>query len=97
VGPHGFTVDLKALGAARDKVGGLADQLTGPPRDVPSAEVLGHARLTDAVNEFATREKRCMAQLASEAGSIRHGLAETIKTYRQVDEEAAGRFGGIAS
>jgi hypothetical protein len=97
VGPHGFTVDLHALGAVRDKVGRLADHLTGPPRDVPDAEAFGHARMTKAVDEFATRETRSMAQLAGEAVSIRRRLGETIKTYRQADDNAAGRFGEIAS
>jgi hypothetical protein len=83
VNPDGFTVDLDELGTARDRVGRLAEELTGPPRDVPSAEVFGHGQLAEAVNEFAAREKRGLARLASETESIRKGLAETIKTYQK--------------
>ena len=95
--PHGFSVDLGALGAVSDRIGRLAEELTGLPRDVPKAEVFGHGRLAEAASEFATREKRGLARLASEAESIRQGLAETIKTYQKVDEDGAGRFGDIAS
>jgi hypothetical protein len=92
----GFTVDLGALDAARDRVGWLTEELTRPPREVPNDEVFGHGRLAEAVNEFAAREKHGLAWLAGEAESIRHGLAETIKTYRKVDEDGASRFGSIA-
>lgn len=97
MGPHGFTVDLDALGAARDRVGRLAEQLAGPPRDIPETDVFGHVRLAEAVNEFADRERRGVAQLAGEARSIRHRLAETIKTYQKADRDGAGRFGSGAS
>jgi hypothetical protein len=92
----GFTVDLGALAAARDRVGRLAVELTGPTRDVPSAEAFGHGRLAEAVTEFATREKRSMASLNGEVESTRHRLVETIKVYRDTDEDVARQFGGIA-
>jgi hypothetical protein len=92
VGADGFAVDLGALGVARDGVGRLADELTGPPRDVPGDEVFGHSGLARAVGEFTPRERRGVAWLAAEAESIRHGLAETIRTYRRTDETAARRF-----
>ena len=92
MGADGFTVDLGALGAARDRIGRLADELTAPPRDVPSGEVFGHSRLAEAVGTFTPQEKRGVAWLAAEAESIRHGLAETVKVYRQADEAAARRF-----
>jgi hypothetical protein len=97
VGPHGFSVDLGALGAVRDRVGRVAEELTGMPRDVPSAEAFGHDRLAKAVDEFADHEKRGLARLAGEADSIRERLAETIKVYRKVDEDGAGRFGAVVS
>lgn len=92
----GFEVNLDALSAARDQVGRLAAELTRPPRDVPSAEVFGHDRLAQAVNEFATREKSGRTRLRGEAESFRRRLAATVKTYRDTDEDCAGRFGGIA-
>jgi hypothetical protein len=91
----GFTVDHEALGAARDRIGRLAEELAVPPRDVPSADVIGHDRLNEAVNEFADREKRGLALLAGEAEAVRHELAETIKAYRRADEDGAGLFKGI--
>jgi hypothetical protein len=97
VSSDGFAVDLDALGTARDRVSRLTEELTGPPREVPSAEAFGHSRLAEAVNEFADQERHGLSRLVGEAESIRHGLAETIKTYQQVDEEGAGRFGGISS
>lgn len=90
----GFTVNLVALGAARDRVGRLAAELTGPPRDTPDTEVFGHGRLAEAVNQFAVREKRSLAELTGETESIRRGLTETIKTYRDTDQDGASRFGG---
>jgi len=96
VSSDGFTVDLDALGAARDRVGRLAADLTEPPPAVPGVEVFGHGRLTEAAEEFAAREKHGRERLAGEAESIRRGLAETIETYRQADEDGAGRFGRIA-
>jgi hypothetical protein len=96
VSSDGFEVNLDALSAARDRVGRLAAELTGPPRDVPSAEVFGHGRLAEAVNEFAAREKRGLTRLTEETESIRHGLAKTIQNYRDTDGGVAGRFGGIA-
>jgi len=95
VSSDGFTVDHEALGAARDRIGRLAEELTVPPRDVPSAEVIGHDRLNQAVNEFAVRERRGLALLAGEAEAVRDGLAETIKAYRRTDEDGAGLFKGI--
>ena len=92
----GFEVDLGALTAARDRIGRLAEELTEPPRDVPSAEVFGHDRLAEAVNEFAAREKHGLARLTGEAESYRHGLAETIKNYRDAEEHSTSRFRGIA-
>jgi hypothetical protein len=89
----GFEVDLDELGAARDKVGRLAAELTGPPREVPGAEAFGHERLAKAVNEFAAREQRGLTRLAGEAKSFHHGLSETIRTYRDTDEDSADRFG----
>lgn len=89
----GFEVNLDALSAARDQVGRFAANLTGPPREVPSTDVFGHDRLTKAVNEFAAREKHGRARLAGDAESFRHGLAETIRTYRDTDEGSAGRLG----
>jgi hypothetical protein len=95
VGSDGFTVDLGALSAAHDRVGRLTAELVQPPRDAPGAEVFGHDRLHNAVSEFAVQEKRGLAMLASEAESTRHGLAETIKTYRKTEEAAADRFRDI--
>jgi len=88
----GFTADLDALGAVRDRIGRLTDELTGPPRELPDAAVFGHDRLSAAVSTFADREKDGLAALAEEAESIRDGLAETIKAYRAADEDSAGRF-----
>jgi hypothetical protein len=88
----GFTADLDALGAARDRIGRLTDELAGPPRELPDAAVFGHDRLRAAVGTFADREKDGLASLAEEAESIRDGLAETIKVYRAADEDGAGRF-----
>ncbi|WP_460396448.1 hypothetical protein [Actinophytocola sediminis] len=94
----GFAVDLEALGVLRDRVAVVAEELTEQPtQEAPRAETFGHRRLTEAVNEFATQEQRGRSQLASEAESIRHRLAETIKTYRQADDEGVSRFGGIGS
>ena len=93
----GFTVDLDALAAARDRVGRLAAELAKPSRGVPNAEVFGHEGLHKAVNEFAVREKRGLALLARETESIHQGLAETIKTYQETDEDVAGRFREIES
>ena len=92
----GFEVDLGALGAARDQVSRFAAELSEPRRSVPSADVFGHDRLAEAVNEFAAKEKVGMARLAGEAESIRSRLAETIRTYRAADEDSAGRLGSIA-
>jgi hypothetical protein len=97
VSTNGFTVDLEALGAARDRVGRLAEELHGPPREVPNAGVFGHRRLAEAVDEFTAREERARACLTSEAESIRDELAETIKAYKKVDEDGAGRFRSIVS
>ncbi len=97
MGSDGFTADLDALGAARDRIGRLTAELTGPPRDVPSAEVFGHGRLGDAVKEFAAREERGLATVAAEADAVRHRLVETIRTYRAADEDGADRFTGIES
>lgn len=91
----GFTVDPDALRGARDRIGRLAAELTGPPRDVPSAEDFGHDRLALAVNAFAASEKRGLSLLAKEAETIRHGLSETIETYQRTDEDGAGWFRGI--
>lgn len=88
----GFTADLDALGAARDRIGRLTDELTGPPPDLPNAEVFGHDRLSAAVGTFAEREQEGRAALAEETAAIRAGLAETIRTYRAADEDGAGRF-----
>jgi hypothetical protein len=96
VSPDGFTVDLDALGAARARVARLADSLTEPPPDAPAAEVFGHGRLADAVNEFAAWDEDARTRLTSETTSVHHGLVETIRAYQQVDEEGADRFGGIA-
>jgi hypothetical protein len=96
VSSDGFEVDLGALSAAREQVGRLAEELAEPPRDVPSVEAFGHDRLAEAVNEFVAREERGLASLTGEAESIHQRLAETIKTYREMDEGVAGRFGGIA-
>lgn len=93
MGSDGFEVDLGALGAARDQVGRFATELTEPRHAVPGADVFGHGRLAKAVNEFATQEKSGIARLAGEAESIRGKLAETIKTYRDADEDSAGRLG----
>jgi hypothetical protein len=94
--PDGFTVNLDALGAARDRLVGWS-VLTGLPREVPNAGVFGHRRLAEAVNEFTAREERARACLTSEAESIRNDLAETVKAYKKGDEDGAGRFRGIAS
>ena len=88
----GFTVDLDALGAARDRIGRLTDELTGPSRDVPDAAVFGHDRLGAAVGAFAGKEKDGLAMLAEETERLRAGLAETIKAYRVADEDGAGWF-----
>lgn len=88
----GFTVDLDALGAAHDRIGGLTDELTGPPPDLPPADVFGHDRLSAAVGTFADREQDGRAALAEESQAIRDGIAETIRTYRAADEDGAGRF-----
>ncbi|MFD1047628.1 hypothetical protein ACFQ1S_19845 [Kibdelosporangium lantanae] len=74
----------------------MAGELTEPSRDVPHAEVFGHDRLAEAINEFTAQEKRGLARLTAETESIRDGLAETVKTYQRVDEDSAGRFRGIA-
>ncbi|MGB3438713.1 MAG: hypothetical protein WBA97_08160 [Actinophytocola sp.] len=92
----GFEVDLGALGAARDQVGRIAAELSEPQRVVPSADVFGHGRLAKAVNEFAAKEEVGVSGLAGEAESIRSRLAETIRTYRDADEDSAGRLGSIA-
>ena len=92
----GFTVDLDALGAAGARAGRLADELAESPGDVPGVEVFGHRRLSEAVTEFAERERRERARLTGVAESLRHGLAETVRTYRRADEDGAGRFGGVA-
>jgi hypothetical protein len=97
VGPDGFSVDLDALGAARDRVGRFAEELSGPPRDIPNTDVFGHDRLAEAVKEFADREKHGLAQVAGEAESIRDGLAETIKIYRKADDDGVGRIGEITA
>jgi hypothetical protein len=97
VSSDGFAVDLDALGAARDRVSRLAGELAAPSCDVPSADVFGHGRLAEAINEFTAQEKLGLARLTAEAESIRDGLAETVKLYQKVDEDGAGRFGGIAS
>jgi hypothetical protein len=96
VSSDGFAVDLDALSAVRDRVDRLAGELAGPPRDVPSADVFGHGRLAEVINEFAAQEKLGRARLTAEAESIRDRLAETVKTYQQGDEDGAGRFKGIA-
>jgi hypothetical protein len=96
VGPDGFTVDLDALVAARDRVGRLAAELINPP-DVPRAEAFGHDRLAEAVDEFSARGQRRLAWLANEAASIQHRLDETLKAYRKMDRDNAGWFGGTAS
>jgi hypothetical protein len=96
VSSDGFRVELDALAAASGRTGRLADELAESPRDVPGVEVFGHRRLSEAVDEFAARERQGRARLAGEAESIRHGLAETVRTYRQADEGGAERFGGIA-
>ena len=75
----------------------MAEDLTGPPRKVPSVEVFGHSRLTEAVNVFDEQEKRGLTWLASEAETTRRGLAETINAYQKMDEDGAERFRGIAS
>lgn len=92
----GFAVDLNSLRAVGDRVGRLANELAGPSREVPSADVFGHGRLAEAINTFASQEKIGLARLTAEAESIRDRLAETVKTYREVDEKGAGRFKGIA-
>lgn len=97
MGSDGFGVDPEALSAARDRIGRLAAELAEPPRDAPSADAVGHERLHGAVTEFAEREKRGLAILSHELESIRHRLAETIRTYRERDEDAAGRFGDMES
>jgi len=95
VGSDGFGVDLGALSAAHDRMERLAAELAKPLRDVPSAVAVGHERLHSAVTDFADRERRGLAMLSDEAESIRYRLAETIRTYRERDEDAAGRFGDI--
>lgn len=92
MGSEGFAADLDALGAARDRIGRLTEELTGPPRDVPGADVFGHGRLTDAVKEFAAREQRGLALVVGEADAVRRRLAETIRAYRAADEDGADRF-----
>lgn len=93
----GFAVDLGVLRGARDRIGRLAEELAGPPRDVPGAGVLGHAALAEAVTRFADREERGLALLTSEAESCRHGLTETIRTYQKADEDGADLFRGTLS
>ncbi|MCT2582645.1 type VII secretion target [Actinophytocola gossypii] len=96
VSSDGFTVDLDALGAAGARAGRLADELTASPATFRGVEVFGHRRLSEAVTEFAERERRERARLAGVAESLRHRLVETVRTYRRADEDGAGRFGGIA-
>jgi hypothetical protein len=96
VSSDGFRVDLDALGAVRDRVDRLAGELAGPSRDVPGADVFGHGRLAEAINEFAAQEERGRARLTAEAESIRDRLAETVRTYQRGDEDGADRFGGLA-
>ena len=88
----GFTADLDALGAVRERIGRLTDELAGPPRDLPDAEVFGHDRLHAAVGTFADKEKDGLAAIAEETDALRAGLTETIRVYRAADEDGAGRF-----
>jgi DNA-binding ferritin-like protein len=97
VAQDGFAVDLDELGAARDRIGRLAEELNGPPRETPSDDAFGHHPLAKAVNKFSDQEKESMARLVKEAESIRHELTETIKTYRKADDDTAGQLGGISS
>lgn len=88
----GFTVDLDALGAAHDRVGRLAAELTGSPRDTPDADAFGHRGLAEAVHAFAGQGKRELAELADETEAIRAGLAESAERYRRADEDGADLF-----
>lgn len=92
---EGFAVDLGALGAVRNRVGSLAEQLAGPPRDISTPEVFGHTRLAEAVKVFAAQENRGLAWLTGDMESIRDTLAETIKSYQKLDERGAGWFEGL--
>ncbi|MBP2330428.1 hypothetical protein JOF56_010813 [Kibdelosporangium banguiense] len=91
----GFAVDLEALSAVRDRVGRLAGELAGPPREVPGADVFGHGRLAEAVDRFAAEEKLGLGRLTAEAEAIRDRLADTVRAYQQGDESGADRFKGI--
>lgn len=96
VSADGFTVDPGALGAARDRVDKLAEELTEPrPREAPNAAVFGHGALADAVSEFVDREKRGLSRLADDAAAISDGLTDTINAYIDADDDGASRFGGI--
>ncbi|MCE7001805.1 hypothetical protein LWC34_02960 [Kibdelosporangium philippinense] len=93
----GFAVDLEALNAAGDRVGRLAGDLAEPSHEVPSASVFGHDRLADAIDKFAAQEEDSRTRLTAEVESIRDRLAETVRSYRQADEDGAERFKDIAT
>jgi hypothetical protein len=98
VSSEGFAADLEVLGAARDRLGRLTDELAASPaREVPGSDAFGHAGLADAVREFADGEQRGLALLAGEAEGIRHRLAETIEDYRKADDDGAALFEGGGS
>lgn len=93
----GFTVDLDALGAAHERIGRLAGELTGPPHDLPGADAFGHRGLAEAVHSFARQEKRDLAELTGETESIRRGLAESVECYRRAEEDSVGLFRAAGS
>jgi hypothetical protein len=96
VSSDGFAVDLDVLSAVRGRVDRLAGELAESPAEVPSNDVFGHGRLAEAIDKFADQEKMGRARLAAETESIRDRLAETVRTYQRGDEDATGRFEGIA-
>lgn len=93
----GFFVDMGALRSAAEGIISTMDQMATVDVEgtVPSAGIVGHARLGDRLHHFGARWQIGVTNLMKDVDAVATTLAEAAVAYLETDEARANGFEGV--